>query len=67
MKNCLRCWLHIEDNPKILWCKKCSELVNQEFRWEVSRPYYYYFKWHLKRIKHDRKLTEKLVNTVIGN
>ena len=53
-KQCVRCWVHIED---WLWCKKCRERVDEEFRGEVSRPYEYYFRHHLKR---QRALDKKV-------
>lgn len=54
MKNCLRCWLHIEDNPKILWCKNCLERVKEELEWKADRPFEYYFRFNLKRMRHER-------------
>lgn len=55
--NCVRCWINIQD---WLWCKKCRARVDEEFRWEVSRPYEYYFRHHLKRQRALDKKTKQL-------
>ena len=52
MKQCVRCWVHLKEDRK-LWCKKCRERVDEEFRWEVSRPFEYYFRFNLKRMRHE--------------
>ena len=51
-KQCVRCGVHL-DEPKALRCKKCRERVDEEFRGEVSRPYEYYFRFNLKRMRND--------------
>lgn len=66
LRQCVRCWVHLYEDQK-LRCSKCLNRVDEELNWLADRPYNYYFKRHLKRIKHDKKLTEKLVNTVIEN
>ena len=50
MRQCVRCWLHLDKDQK-LWCKKCRERVDEELRWEISRPFEYYFKRNLKHKK----------------
>lgn len=60
-KQCVRCGVHIKDESKRLWCDKCRERVEEEFRGEVSRPYEYYFKHNLKRQRAlDRKIEKDL-------
>lgn len=54
-RQCVRCGVHIND--KSLWCDNCRERVEEEFRGEVSRPFEYYFKHHLKR---QRALDKKI-------
>ena len=49
-RQCVRCGVHLTEERK-LWCKKCRERVDEEFRGEVSRPYEYYFRWHLRHKK----------------
>jgi hypothetical protein len=57
-RQCVRCWLHLDKDQK-LWCKKCKERVDEEFRGEVSRPYTYYFAFYLKKQRHyERKIRE---------
>lgn len=57
-KQCVRCGVHIED---WLWCKSCKHRVDEEFRGEVSRPFEYYFRHHLKRQRAlDRKIAKEL-------
>ena len=58
-KQCVRFWVKI-DREKDLRCKKCRERVNEEFRWETSRPFDYYFKHHLKQIRLDREKMDKI-------
>lgn len=52
---CVRCWVHL-DEPRTLRCKKCRERVDEELRGEVSRPYEYYFRFNLKRMRHENKM-----------
>ena len=59
MGQCVRCWVKVSD--KRLWCDKCMERVNEELRWEANREYSYYFRFNLKRMRHEnRKLSEML-------
>ena len=52
---CVRCWIHL-DEPRTLRCKRCRERVDEELRGEVSRPYEYYFRFNLKRMRHENKM-----------
>lgn len=52
-KQCVRCWLHIDS---WLWCKRCRARVDEELRGEISRPYEYYFRFNLKRMRHENKM-----------
>lgn len=52
MKQCVRCGIHLTED-RVLRCKKCRERVDEEFRWEVSRPFEYYFRFNLKRQRHE--------------
>ena len=56
LAQCVRCGVHLRDNANKLWCDKCRERVNEEFRGEVSRPYEYYFRHHLKQMRKERDL-----------
>ena len=59
-KQCVRCWVHLKED-RALRCPKCRERVEEEFRWEVSRPFDYYFKHNLKRQRAlDRKIERDL-------
>ena len=49
-RQCVRCGVHLTEDRK-LWCKKCRERVDEELRGEISRPYEYYFRWHLRHKK----------------
>lgn len=55
-KQCVRCWVHIED---WLWCEKCRELVDEEINGETSRPFDFYFKHYIKTWKSNAKIAEK--------
>jgi len=57
---CVRCWIHL-DEPRTLRCKRCRERVDEELRGEVSRPYEYYFRFNLKRIKHDKNKMQRML------
>ena len=64
-KQCVRCGVHIQD---WLRCKKCRERVDEEFRGEVSRPYEYYFRHHLKRQRSlDKKIAKELNSDLYSN
>jgi len=54
-KQCVRCGVHLMENEK-LRCKKCRERVDEELRGEISRPYEYYFRHHLKQMRKERDL-----------
>ena len=58
-KQCVRCWVKI-DRERDLRCDSCREKVNEEFRWEISRTYQYYFKHHLKQIRWDKEKMDKI-------
>ena len=45
---CRRCGVHLRRGSD-LWCKKCRERVDEEMRGEISRPFAYYFRHHIKR------------------
>ena len=44
--------MHLKED-RALRCPKCRERVEEEFRGEVSRPYEYYFRFNLKRMRND--------------
>ena len=52
---CVRCWDHVE-RPRSLRCNKCRERVDEELRGEISRPFEYYFRFNLKRMRHENKM-----------
>ena len=54
-RQCVRCGVHLTEDRK-LWCKKCRERVDEELRGEISRPYEYYFRHHLKQMRKERDL-----------
>lgn len=56
MWECRRCW---EEINKWLWCKKCRERVDEEMRWEISRPFEYYFESYIKRNRQIQKAKRK--------
>ena len=60
-KQCVRCWVHIENKYNVLWCDKCKERVDEELRGEISRPFEYYFRFNLKRIKHDKNKMQNVL------
>ena len=53
-RQCVRCWVHLYEDQK-LWCSKCINRVDEELNWEASRPYDYYFRHYIKRLKHDER------------
>ena len=58
-KQCVRCWVHLKED-RTLRCPRCREHVDEELRGEVSRPFEYYFRFNLKRIRHDQNKMQKL-------
>ena len=54
-KQCVRCGVHLTEE-RTLRCKKCKEKVDEELRGEISRPYEYYFRHHLKQMRKERDL-----------
>ena len=54
-RQCVRCWVHL-DKDRTLRCDKCRERVDEELRGEVSRPFEYYFRFNLKRMRHENKM-----------
>ena len=51
-KQCVRCWVHL-DEDRVLRCKKCRAKVQEEFDWTADRPFQYYFRFNLKRMRHE--------------
>lgn len=47
---CRRCGVHLIRGSD-LWCKKCRERVDEELDGQISRPFEYYFRHHIKRWK----------------
>lgn len=60
-RQCVRCWLHL-DSERELWCKRCRERVNEELNGEANRPFEYYFRFNLKRMKHEKNKMSKMLN-----
>jgi len=60
-KQCVRCWRHIPDEYSRLWCDTCRERVNEELSWEANRPFQYYFRFNLKKIKDDKNQMQELL------
>ena len=52
MRQCVRCWRHLDPEHK-LRCDRCIVRVNEELDWKADRERSYYFRYHIKRIKHD--------------
>ena len=60
MKQCVRCWKKLDPEHK-LRCDRCIVKVNEEIQWKADRPYQYYFRFNIKRQKHENnKLSEML-------
>ncbi len=60
MKQCVRCGIKIDDNS--LWCKTCRARVDEELKGQISRPFEYYFRHHLKRQRALDKKIDKILN-----
>ena len=43
--HCRKCWELIDE---WLRCPNCKKLVDQEFKWEASRPFRFYFTYYNK-------------------
>ena len=59
LTQCVRCGLHLREEPNKLWCKKCRAKVQEEFDWIADRPFQYYFAFNLKRMRHDNRRIER--------
>ena len=62
MNRCRKCGDEISENywknnNKVLRCKKCRELVNQELNWDISRPFEFYFRFYKKQNEKIRNST----------
>lgn len=62
VKQCVRCGVHISDDYKRLWCDKCRARVDEELKGQISRPFEYYFRHHLKRQRALDKKIDKILN-----
>lgn len=59
-RQCVRCWEYLQEK-RTLRCPDCRERVDEELRWEISRPFEYYFSFNLKQIKHDKNKMQRLL------
>ena len=51
--------MHLKED-RTLRCPRCRERVDEELRGEVSRPFEYYFRFNLKRMRYDKNKMQKL-------
>ena len=48
--NCVKCWdKFTPTRSRTLRCDKCIKLVDEEFKWEISRPFEFYFRFYKKQ------------------
>lgn len=61
-RQCVKCWLHIPNETNKLRCDRCMEKVMEEVEWKADREFSYYFRFNIKRMKHEENKMSKMLN-----